>query len=288
MEVLFDTIQKDLESLYNHDYILQAKELNNSIGNAFFSEKKPPMYFTGKLEAETVFIMLNPGSYNDECYSFARSHKYKFESSISYYNQYIYEHKNFGKIDYSRKDNFDLKQASFLYHFKNSGLNLPDFLSDLKNPKLLLDAKEEVLMNKLQLELIPYCSVNFDNLIDNKKHALSVIDVFIPHISRILDVIIAHERKFVIFGAQKFAHLFEAYEIKRPGSIVLGKHQTAKIKDLQKQVGWQTITIKHNSKIIKGIIPYSFPRRDLPNAHQKMAEYGKLCFESYSNEYGLQ
>jgi len=285
MEILLKAIEKDLQSLYTHDYVLGAKKINKSLDKAIFSEKKPPMYFTGKLDAKTVFVMLNPGSINDECYSFARSHKFRYEDVDSFFNKYLFEHKNYGQIDYCRKDNFDLKQASFLYFFKNSGLNFPDFLSDLKNPKLHLAAKEEVLMNKLQLELIPYCSANFDEIIDNRNDAYNVIDVFMPHIIRLLDTITSFERKYVILGAQKFAHLLEAYETKKPGHIVFGELHTAKIEGLTKKVNWQTVTIKHNSKVINAIIPNSFPRRDMPNAHQKMAEYGKLCFESFITNF---
>jgi hypothetical protein len=287
MEMLFKQIKKDLESLYSTDRVFSAKKLNDSFSKPFFSEKKPPMYFTGKLDAKTVFVMLNPGSTNDECYSFARTHKFKYDDFDSFLNKYLSEHENYGQIDYCRKDNFDLKQASFLYFFKNSGLSFPNFLSDLENPKLHLDAKEEVLMNKLQLELIPYCSVNFDKIIDNRKDAENTIDIFMPHLIRLFDTITNFERKFVILGAKKFVHILEAYEIKKPGHVVFGELYTSKIEGIAKNVNWQTVTIKYNSKAINAIIPFSFPRRDLPNAHQKMAEYGKLCFESFITNFQI-
>ena len=288
MNTLLTAIKNDLECLYTLDFLKSAQKLNEILNKPFFSDKKPPMYFTGKFDAKTVFVMLNPGSNIDEFFSFERSQKKKYESLDSYNEKYLFDHINYGKIDYLRKDNFDLKQASFLYEFENSGLDLPDFFSDFGNKKLQLDAKEAVLMNKLQLELIPYCSVNFDNIIDNRKQANDVIEAFIPHINRVLDAIISFERKYVIFGAQKFAFLLEAYEFKRPGTVVFSKRQTALIKDLKNQVSWQTVSIKHNSKIINGIIPNSFPRRELPNAHKKMRQYGKLCFESFLDHFGNQ
>jgi len=95
------------------------------------------------------------------------------------------------------------------------------------------------------------------------------------------------ERKFVILGAKKFVHILEAYEIKKPGHVVFGELYTSKIEGIAKNVNWQTVTIKYNSKAINAIIPFSFPRRDLPNAHQKMAEYGKLCFESFTTNFQI-
>lgn len=289
MYAVKNPLKNDLESLYNNDLIHSAEQLNDFLGKTFFSERKPPMYFTGNFNAKTVFVMLNPGSSSDNCFSFNKLAKYKYLNLNDFYEKHIFEHVNYGKLDSCRMDNFDLKQAAFLYEFKDSDLELPDFFPSSKKeevPKTVkLKAKENVLMNKLQLELIPYCSTEFKGLLDNSKQALKNIDVLIPHIERVFDSIISYQRKYVIFGAKQFYYLLKAYETKKSGTIYFYPEQNSSIKDLSKKVYWQLIVINYKDKSINALVPYSFPRRDLPNAYLQMREYGKLCYESFSREF---
>ena len=60
--VLESKISTDLESLFNVNYIAEARRLNESLGNHYFNENMQPMYFNGKKDAKTVMIMLNPGN----------------------------------------------------------------------------------------------------------------------------------------------------------------------------------------------------------------------------------
>lgn len=287
MESILNPLKEDLLCLYNNDIIESAKQLNSNLNRKFIAEKQKPMYFTGKFNAKTVFIMLNPGSAPKDCYSFLKCEKFKFKDFADFSLRYINHHINYGFEDNERLDNFDLKQAAFLFDFKNSGLNLPDFFTELKSEKKLkLKAKENVLMNKLQLELIPYCSVEFTGVLDNLKQAIDNIDFLMPHINRILDAIISFEREYVVFGAKQFANLFNAYEVKKQGTIKFGDIQYERIDEMKNRVFWNTITIKHKGKHINAIIPYSFPRRDLPNAYRKMRKYGELCYQEFSNKFG--
>jgi len=287
MESILKPLKEDLLSLYNNDIVESAALLNSNLKRKFIAEKQQPMYFTGKFDAKTVFVMLNPGSASDDCYSFEKLEKYKYADFNSYYEKHIFEHINYGAIDSCRMDNFDLKQAAFLYAFMDSGINLPDFFNESKSEKTLkLEAKENVLMNKLQLELIPYCSVEFTGVLDNLKQAVNNIDFLMPHINRILDAIISFERKYVVFGAKQFANLFNAYEVKRPDTIKFGDIKNERIDEMKNRVFWNTVTIKHKGSLINAVIPYSFPRRDLPNAYIKMRKYGELCYHEFLTKFG--
>ena len=218
MESILKPLKEDLLSLYNNDIIESAVLLNSNLKRKFIAEKQQPMYFTGKFDAKTVFVMLNPGGASNDCFSFSKCEKFKYNGFNSFFDTHISEHINYGALDNDRMDNFDLKQAAFLYEFKNSGLDLPDFFSELKSERSKkLKAKENVLMNKLQLELIPYCSVEFSGVLDSEKQALANIEFLLPHINRILDAIISFDRTYVIFGAKQFANLFTAYEVKKYG-----------------------------------------------------------------------
>ena len=194
MEPILKPLKEDLLSLYNENYIAKARKLNQDIATDrksnqdFIAENYEPMYFTGKFDAKTVFVMLNPGSKKEENYSFKSdtNGKIKYKDFDSFFQSHKKKHINYGFDDKDRPDNFDIKQAAFLYNFKDSGLELPNFMQD-KDKKTMLMAKEIVLMNKLQLELVPYVSVDFRGIFDNKTLALKHIDFFVSHINRILE-----------------------------------------------------------------------------------------------------
>ena len=227
MESILKPLKKDLLNLYNEDYIKAARLLNKNLVRNFISDNCKPMYFTGKYDAATVFIMLNPGAKSSN-YSFKIDEKNKYLDFDDFYQKYVSYHINYGFIDKNRMDNFDLKQAAFLFGFKDSGINIPDFIQ-VKEKEIMLRAKENVLMNKLQLELIPYLSVEFVKIFDNLDLALKHIDFFAPHIKRILDTITFYERKYVIFGAKQFYYLFQAYKEKGYGQIEFGTENNCKI-----------------------------------------------------------
>ena len=206
MDIILKSLNEDLLSLYNEDYIESARILNKNLGFNFISENCKPMYFTGKFDAKTVFLMLNPGA-NAGNYSFKNSEKNSYENFNDFFQKQLNHYINYGIEDSGRIDNFDLKQAAFLFGFKDSGIDIPDFVKE-KNKEIMLKAKENVLMQKLQLELVPYLSVEFLNIFDNKKLALQNIVFFTNYIDRIFDAIVFHKRKYVIFGAKQFYYMF--------------------------------------------------------------------------------
>ena len=284
MEAIFKPLKEDLLSLFDKNYVEKAKELNNKLGVDLFEDNCVPMYFNGKFDAKTVFVMLNPG-YSNKAYSFNTEHKKEYKNVDNFISKQINHRFNFG--NYMREKNkpksFDLKQAAFLQYFNNSEINIPENFWE-KDLPIKLDAMENVLMNKLQLELVPYPSNEFKNLFGNKKMALNKIEFFITDINRLLDAIAQYDRKYVIFGAKQFIYLFQAYKEKYSGQVEFGEEKNFKIDGLQNKVYFNTIKIIHNKKQINAGIAYSFPRRDLPNAYRQMSEYGKFCFEEMNSE----
>lgn len=270
-------IEDDLRSIYFNNYIAKARELNKKLKKDFISDNCLPMYFTGKQDSKTILVMLNPGNENKE-YSFKDDKEHKDISFETFHNKYLNGHINYGELNRKNKiDAFDLKQAAFLMPFPDSGIELPDFIQNSDN-KLL--AQVNVLMKKLQLELIPYCSRTFAGILDNKKQAIENIEILAPFIDNIFDTIIEHERTNVIFCAKQFINLFLAYDKKGFGKIEFGTEVATKIDGLQKKVYFNTVKIYYKGNEIKAGIAYSFPRRDLPNAYSKMREYGKFCYEN--------
>ncbi len=272
-----DYIKQDLQSIYFENYIAKARELNEKLKKNFISDNCLPMYFTGKQDSKTILVMLNPGN-EDKEYSFKEDNENKNSSFEIFYENYLNGLTNYGFLNRQNKiDAFDLKQAAFLMPFSDSGIELPDFI---KNSDKKLKAQVNVLMQKLQLELIPYCSRTFAGILDNKKQALENIEILVPYINNIFDTIIEHNRTNVIFCAKQFANLFYAYNKKGFGKIEFGTEVATRIEGLEKKVYFNTVKIFYKGNEIKAGIANSFPRRDLPNAYNKMREYGEFCQEN--------
>jgi hypothetical protein len=172
-------------------------------------------------------------------------------------------------------DNFDLKQAFFLREWKeDTGIVLPNELSADSDLETLLEAKRRVLMEKRQLELVPYASSRFNAI--NKK---SIKKLF-PYVETLFDEIFRYDRKYVIFCSRKFEEVFEAYKKDYPKSIDFVSYKEEKgFKGSKLSVSCRVICIRYGGKEIKAIIANTFPNQALPNAYELMAAYGKFCYD---------
>ncbi len=278
MSIINEYIREDLLSLYEKNKIEKAESLNTALGKKAFCENMNPMYFTGNLNAKTVLIMLNPGAENLE-YSFEQNDKLIYKTFDEYFNTYLDKMKNYGKYDFDRMDNFDLKQAAFLYHYKDSGIEIPQ--NFWINAELKKEAKKSVLLNKLQMELIPYPSRTFSGLFDSASKAQKNIHLVEENIERLFNVVFETERRYVIFCSKQFYHIFNA--------LTTVNSQKWKIKNdavYRKQIGklnlaYNNVIIEFKNRTIKAGIAHSFASQALPNAIEKMAEYGKFCFDTF-------
>lgn len=304
---LDDRIKNDLEERLEGKPIKSAVDLQPLLAcstkvNAF-STMGMPGYFTGNRDAETVFVQLNPGLDATEAdirWDFETKH-FRKESFVDDYKD---SRKKYGKNDRMREDSFDFKQAAFLYDWKDSGINfLPNVDWNNKNDKtihLWLDSKEQVLMDKLQLELVPYASSKFDI---NKEH----LDLLFPFVDTLLEEIFRPQegRKYVIFGGD-FDDLFKLYNEKKNKTIfedLTRKENVFEIngtqmsenekrargfvikKDnnvLSSALNYKVIRIHFDGKQQKALIAYTYPKKDLTNAFRIMQAYGKFCYEAYN------
>ena len=169
-----------------------------------FATRALPVYDGGKRDAKTVMVMLNPGNGVENAnrellYELKKRNMSKMFKKLScgnacpqvglnnnnltgdikHYNDF---NANYGDWDRWRMDNFDLKQAFFLRHWKNCGVGLDEnnlkYILDNKSStkeevkaevhKRQLEEKRKVLMEKRQLELVPYASRSFSSI--NKKN----------------------------------------------------------------------------------------------------------------------
>ena len=211
-------------------------------------------------------------------------------SSADFFNLFVEGSNKYGDIDKDdegniRIDNFDIKQAAFLKAWgKNSGIEIQDPFPSKDDRDGLRKVKQNVLMQKLQLELIPYASREFKNVKPSKMHFL------FPYVETLFDEIFSHERNYVIFCSDFFETLFRMYsdDTGYTGSIVFGKKEEWPLFQKNRKAYCTPITITYNKgvamKSIHAVIAHTFPNKALPNAYDKMQEYGKFCFEEY-NKY---
>ena len=281
-----------------------------------FATRALPVYGWGKRDAKTVMVMLNPGngvenanrellyelkkrnmskmfkklSCGNACPQVALNNN-DLTDDIKHYNDF---NANYGDWDRWRMDNFDLKQAFFLRHWKSCGVGLDDdnlkYIIGYQSSndeeekaevhKRQLEEKRKVLMEKRQLELVPYASRSFSSI--NKKN----ISKIFPYVETLFHEIFSYDREFVIFCSRKFEEVFQAYSGANnyPGTIdFIHYEQKDNFEGSKLTVSCSVIRINYNNKSIKAIIANTFPNQALPNAYDLMAAYGKFCYDCLSN-----
>lgn len=148
-----------------------------------------PMYFTGAFEARLVLVHLNPKLS-------LRLAGPRFEGFEDYFDA----HRRFGHhhwgLDPAYRSAFDHKQVRFLRPF-----GVIDFLpgedaaSKRRNAELAIDAK-------LQMELVPYPSPTFPT----QRFGGELLR---EHFDRVLSVVAAYERDYVLFCGAVFDDLLD-------------------------------------------------------------------------------
>jgi hypothetical protein len=283
---LDDRIQKDLNELHNGgvtpgviqdalglDGLIQAKS-----GQTSFATKALPCYYTGKRDAKTVMVMLNPGMDVDEANNNLncdiQKRSMKNAADIENYHKWCVE---YGHIDRSRLDNFDLKQAFFLHKWKDTGISLPENLcaSPKSGKQTLLDAKEAVLTQKLQMDLIPYASSSFSTLNNN------LLSLTIPFVETLFDEIFSQDRNYVVFCSKKFEAVFKEYNKIHQGAIDFVATESQIIPGSKINGSCSIVLIHHQNKTVKALIANTFPNQALPNAYHLMEKYGDFCYQQY-------
>ena len=283
---LDERIQKDLTELYNggdnQGEIKNALALNGLIqtkpGQTSFATRALPGYYAGDRKAKTVMVMLNPGMDVDEandnlmCDICKRS--MKNAADIENYHKWCVE---YGHIDRSRLDNFDLKQAFFLHNWKDTGISLPENLcaSPKSGKQTLLDAKEAVLTQKLQMDLIPYASSSFSTLNNN------LLSLTIPFVETLFDEIFSQDRNYVVFCSKKFEAVFKEYNKVHQGAIDFVATESQIIPGSKINGSCSIVLIHHQNKTVKALIANTFPNQALPNAYHLMEKYGDFCNQQY-------
>ena len=230
----------------------EAVKLNEKLTPKYFDESNPH-FFAGDFDAELVLVHLNPKRNKDQ---------WGKECSFKNYESYEHFYMKFGNVHYGcevpiHKSPFDHKQIRFL---KPLGV-LPFTGDKYKDLEIVID-------NKLQLELIPYGSPDFNfNKFSNEDLQ--------PFIERLLTVIAAKQRKHIIFCGRVFDKILAPYIIEPSKEY---EFKLAK-KDGQETINsYSVINIKlkiGTTEFIAAIAP-QFALQGCPST-----EYGKKICELY-------
>ena len=239
-------LQKNYNDWNLMGYCEESKKINNKIGDKYFCESNPH-FFTGNLSADLVLVHLNPKRNKNKVSGLYDVERPKFNSFEEYFDYFSY----FGRYNYgenserTHKSRFDKKQIRFLKPLNILPFSGNDIYKDL----------EIVMDNKLQIELIPFGSENFNY----NKVGIKNIE---PFINNILSLIAAKERKQVIFCGRVFDDILKEY---------VSKKKVHEFK-LQKTDGTFTngdyhfieVEIKYNNKVIKAVIAPQYAMQGMP------------------------
>jgi hypothetical protein len=174
-------------------------------------------------------------------------------------------HQQFGKTLYgsasprTHRSPFDHKQIRFLKPF-----NVLPFVEERTDEDRFTNL-ELVVDKKLQLELIPYGSNNFTS----QGFTSSLLA---PHIERILEVLSACPRKYVLFCGRIFEAFFHQYII-HTHVFHLKKNDGTQT---QNKARFSNIRLTFKNKTLHAGIAHSFAQQGIP-----MGAYGHQCKTLY-------
>ena len=293
-------LYEDFKDLMEHGQMRRAvklsRELSECIGRPiYFSHTNKPHHAVSNLDAPTVFVHLNPGSYTGDTsspekfyaekwnkdYFFKENelpHSAGLDEVISAYKKWRMEYAHNRFIKNNEIDNFDLKQACFLLHWPNSGIDLKK--EDLKDRNTQRHNIVNVIDQKLQLELFPYASSEIDThsivqALEKKP------DIIAPYIENLFNIIVQHPRRYVLFGSRLYQSVFRTYHSKIQSIIDFEESEQRFSGITQNRLSFSFMRLNWKGTKLNIGIAHSFARRDLPNAFDKMANYGQLCYEHF-------
>lgn len=199
-----------------------------------------------------------------------------YKKLVDDYKKLVNNYKNYKKLRTADKEEIDKKKEEIDKKKKEID-------------KINKIAKRNVLMEKLQLDLIPYASRKFEGISPKK------MELLFPYLETLFHEIFEKDRKYVIFCSAFYHNLFKQYN-----KYSKRENRKWEIKELvdkpipsddvfeNKSAYCTPIIIrnKDNGEQRNAIIAHTFPNQSLPNAYEKMEKYGKFCYEEWNKAFG--
>jgi len=251
---LLDEARSDVLERLAGRAVSRATALSKATG-LDFAEYSFPMYFTGDFASKLVLVHLNP-----------KLSERLSEVTYPDFDAYYDTHRRFGyhhwELDPKYRSAFDHKQVRFLRPF-----NTVDFVHDSVPGHTRVNLVR-ALDNKLQIELIPYASSAFS-------HRDFTSETLAPHFERVLGVIAAYPRDYVIFCGVVFDRLLSL------GNLLMAREDHRFHLPTTKGISvgeyrFSNVTLRYRGSTIHAGVAQSFATQGLP-----MPAYGAKCHELY-------
>lgn len=189
MQAYLSFIRSIFNEWYHDEECKDAIAINEHIGRTYVDTCNPH-FFTGNLSSDLVMVNLNPK--RETSFYFEKA-KYCWEEYYEKYSLFGYHH--YGEHVVNKyKSKFDQKLIRFI-----KPLGILDIASTNKKRNL-----ENVVDQKLQLELIPFGSPDFN-------YRLLPTEILEKYLDQILKLIASKKRKCVIFGGRVFCTLLKPF-----------------------------------------------------------------------------
>jgi hypothetical protein len=196
---LLDEMRADIDELHATRQISKARDLS-AHSSACFNHNTYPLFFTGDLRSALVMVHANPQQRTNDAT--------EYEGPFAYedFDDYLTRHRRFGHYRWELSDDHpspeDHKQMRFLRPW-----GVIDFLDAETDAEKRTNAARAI-DQKLQLELIPY---------GTPKLAPGCVppDVVAPFYERLMSIVGAYPRQYVILCGSIFESLFGPYITER-------------------------------------------------------------------------
>lgn len=287
MSKIDERIRKDLGDIYSKKVptvrtIKRAQSLNASVVKKVedcFSSRGLPSYFYGDRKAKMVIVHLNPGAESEKQDKefYAQTRDFNRSTLATFIKSYKSHMKNFG-VQSQKSDEFDVKQAAFISAWEKSGMSFKNINFKCKlTEEQKLAAMKEVLSKKLQLELIPYASRQFDEKMLN-------LDELIPYLMDIIDEIFCQKRRYVVFMGRIFERLLQSDKLKKFIKVDFAEEKLPQMLLKKKKASCRVVIITYKKKKIKALIAHTFADKSLCRDFKRMRKYGEFCYKHFKSK----
>jgi hypothetical protein len=250
-------MRAEIKELHATRQLSNARALSLCSG-VHFNHNTYPLFFTGDLHSPLVLVHPNPQQRESQ----AAEHEGAFE--YQGFDDYLTRHRRFGHHRWELGDEHpspvDHKEMRFLRHW-----GVIDFLDAATSDEKRTNAARAI-DQKLQLELIPYGSPRFPP-------GGLASDVVAPFYERLMRVVTAYPRDYVILGAAVFESLFAPFIVERDDHSFRLPTSTGVSR---REYRFSNLALAFDGRIVAAGIAPNFASPGVP-----MDAYGQACHERY-------
>jgi hypothetical protein len=199
IKILLREMRADVAELHASRQLSRARELSARV-SAHFNHNSFPVFFLGDLRSRLALVHPNPRQRDN----YAAEYEGAFEYAD--FDEYLERHRRFGYHRWEIGDEYQSPSDHKLIRFLRAW-GVVDFVEAESRDEQRIQLAR-VVDRALQLELIPYGSARFPA-------EGFPPDALAPHYERLMGVITAYPRDYVVLCGSEFDRLFESRVVAR-------------------------------------------------------------------------